>query len=460
LSVLQLAKIRNELRNLLKLALPIMIGQLAVSAMGFVDTVMAGKVNPHDLAYVALGNSIWVPTMLLMGGILLVVTAKVAHLFGADNKSSIGKLVNQAFHLAIILGLLSALFLVYVSEHILIFLKVEPELIEPTLGYLYGIALGFPAMALYQVLRATSEGLGITRPNMIFSIIGLLVNIPLNYILIFGHLGFPKMGGVGCGFASGFIMWLMLSLMFIWSRITPICKQCNLYSYFELPNFIIIKQLLSVGIPIGIAIFVETSMFSVVALLIGGLGAKIVASHQIALNFSGLIFMIPYSLGMAITVRVGQALGRQKPNEAKFVIIVGLSSALFYACCSSSFMILLRTQIAEFYSDDVQVIILAANLIIYSAIAQFSDCLQVSTASALRGYQDTKIAMLMIVFSYWVVGVPLGYSLGLTDIFVQRQGPAGLWQGFVAGLTLAAILMLIRLVIVVKSSNKYSYSAS
>jgi len=450
--ILQLARIRNELQNLLKLALPIMIGQLAVSAMGFVDTVMAGKVSPHDLAFVALGNSIWVPTMLFMGGIILVVAAKVAHLFGASKLHLVGALVHQAWYLAIVLGVLGSLFLVYVSEYILYWLKVDATLIEPTLGYLYGIALGFPAMALYQVLRSTSEGLGITRPNMFFSIIGLLVNIPLNYVFIFGHLGFPKMGGVGCGFASGFIMWLMLLLMFSWSKLAIICQQCNLYKNFELPNFTLLKQLLSVGIPIGIAIFVETSMFSVVALLIGGLGAKIVASHQIALNFSGLVFMIPYSLGMAITVRVGQALGRKKPNDAKFAVVVGLSSAIFYACCSCLFMILLRTQIAQFYSNDVQVIALAAGLIVYSAVAQFSDCLQVCSASALRGYQDTKIAMIMIVFSYWIIGVPLGYILGLTDIFTSKQGPAGLWQGFVVGLTLSAVLMLGRLFFTIKKS--------
>jgi len=442
---LRITRTKYELGILLKLAFPIMIGQLALSMMGFVDTVMAGKVGPHDLAFVALGNSIWVPTMILMGGTLLVTTAKVAHLFGAGKTSEVGYLVHQAWWLSLILGLGSAWFLTYISADILHFLQVDEELIAPTVAYLQGIAAGFPALAFYQVLRSTSEGLGITNPNMIFAVIGLIVNIPLNYVLIFGKLGFPALGGVGCGIASGWVMWIMLLLIVGWSRYAAVGKQCNLYTRFDWPKLKVIKQLLAVGVPIGIAGFVEASIFSIVALLVGGLGAKIVAGHQIALNMSGLVFMIPYSLSMAITIRVGQSLGKGKPCDARFIAAVGIGAAICFACFSSSSMMIFRYQIAQFYTNDLQVTTLAASLLIYSALAQFSDCVQVSVVGALRGYQDTKIAMIMVVCSYWLIALPVGYSLGLTDIFTSRQGPAGFWQGLVLGLTLAAILLLMRL---------------
>jgi len=451
--ILNLARIRFELRNLLVLAAPIMVGQLAVVAMGVVDTVMAGKVSPKDLAYVALGNSIWVPTLLLMSGILQVICPKVAHLFGAGQQEKVGALVRQAMYLALVFGILTASFLVFASEFILRALNVEEDLIAPTIGYLQGIALGFPAMGFYQVLRGTSEGLGVTRPNMIIAIIGLLANIPLNYILIFGKFGLPALGGIGCGWASGWVMWLTFILFFMWSRRDKSYSECNLYQKIELPNLAVIKNLLSIGVPIGVAVFAEVSIFSVIALLIGGLGAQIVAGHQITLNFSGLAFMVPYSLGVAITVRVGHALGRGAPNDAKFAAQLGIITALVYAFFSFSLMFFGRYQIAAFYSQDVMVINIAASLFIYAALYQFSDCLQVCLASALRGYQDTKVAMIIILVTYWLVALPLGYILGLTDFLTLKQGPAGLWQGLLIGLTLTAILLLVRFRQIIKKHN-------
>ena len=187
--------------------------------------------------------------------------------------------------------------------------------------------------------------------------------------------------------------------------------------------------------------FAEASIFSIIALLIGGLGANIVAGHQIALNFSSLVFMLPYSLGMATTVRVGQNLGAGRPSDAAFAAWVAMGSALLLACISASYMTLLREPIARIYTNDPQVLGIAATLIIYAAIFQFSDAIQVTAAGALRGYQDTRITMLITLASYWGIGLPVGYSLGLTSLSGPAQGPAGLWQGLIAGLTCAAVCL-------------------
>ncbi|MBU3054854.1 MATE family efflux transporter [Pseudomonas indica] len=437
-------RVRRELRALLALATPIIIAQLAHTAMGFVDTLMAGRVSPRDLAAVALGNSIWVPVFLLMTGILLATTPKVAQCFGAGHEKEIGPLVRQALWLALGVGG-SAAIVLWNAEPVLHWMGVEAGLIEPAMGYLRAVACGFPAVALYHVLRCFSDGLGHTRPSMVLGICGLLLNIPANYVFIYGKLGLPAMGGVGCGWATALVMYAMLSGMLWWVNWAPYYKPSRLFGHFDTPQWPVIRRLLSVGVPIGVAVFAESSIFAVIALLIGGLGATVVAGHQIALNFSSLVFMIPYSLGMAVTVRVGQALGRGEPREARFAAGVGMASALAYACCSASAMMLLRGDIARIYTPDGAVIAVASGLIIYAALFQFSDAVQVTAAGALRGYQDTRATMLFTLFAYWGIGLPVGYGLGLTDWFGEPSGPRGLWQGLVVGLTCAALLLGIRL---------------
>src|SRR5690554_3715621 len=306
-SVSRLQRVTVEWRALLKLAVPIIIAQLANTAMGFVDTVMAGRVSPNDLAAVALGNSIWVPVFLLMSGVLLATTAKVSHAFGRGAELEMGYLVRQALWLGLAIGCALAV-LLWNAQPIMVLMGVDPVLIKPATGYLRAVACGFPAVAIYLVFRCYSDALGLTRPSMVIGILGLLLNIPLNYIFINGHLGLPAMGGVGCGWATGLVMVFMMIAMFVWVHWAPHYKFSQIFARFQWPEWSAQKSLLALGLPIGISIFAEASLFSVIALLIGGLGANVVAGHQIALNFSSLVFMIPYSLAMATTVReIGRA---------------------------------------------------------------------------------------------------------------------------------------------------------
>jgi MATE family multidrug resistance protein len=352
--------------------------------------------------------------------------------------------VRQALWLALAVGIAAAVIL-WNAEIILSLMNVDPALIKPAMGYLRAVACGFPAVALYHVLRCFSDGLGHTRPSMVIGLCGLALNIPLNYIFIYGKLGLPAMGGVGCGWATGLVMTFMFLSMLWWVKWAPFYQPSKIFSHFEWPQWPVLKRLLSVGLPIGIAVFAESSIFAVIALLIGGLGATVVAGHQIALNFSSMVFMIPYSLGMAATVRVGQALGRGEPREARFAAGVSMAAALGYACLSASLMLLLREEIAQIYTPDRAVIAVATTLLVYSALFQFSDAIQVTAAGALRGYQDTRVTMILTLFAYWGIGLPVGYALGLTDWFGEPSGPSGLWQGLVVGLTCAGGMLAVRL---------------
>ncbi len=437
-------RIRAELKELLTLAAPIMIAQLATTAMGFVDAVMAGRASPHDLAAVALGNSIWIPMFLLMTGTLLATTAKVAQRHGAGDQPGTGPLVRQALWLALLIGPLSGAVLWWLSEPILGLMKVRPELIGPSLLYLKGIALAsgggaVPRTALLHQRPGTDpaeHGAGDRRAA---------AEHPDQLRADLRPLRHAEDGWPGCGWATGSVMWFMFLGMLFWVNKASIYRASQLFSRWEWPDRATIGPLVAVGLPIGIAVFAESSIFSVIALLIGGLDENVVAGHQIALNFSALVFMIPYSLGMAVTVRVGHNLGAGLPRDARFAAGVGMAAALGYACVSASLMLLLREQIAAMYSPDPAVIAIAASLIVFSALFQFSDALQVTAAGALRGYRDTRVTMIMTLFAYWGIGLPVGYSLGLTDWFQEPTGPRGLWQGLVVGLTGAAIMLCIRL---------------
>jgi MATE family multidrug resistance protein len=421
-----------------------MIAGLATTSMGFVDAVMAGRAGARDLAAVALGNSIWGPVFLLMSGILLATTPKVAQYFGAGTHREIGPLVRQALWLALVLGLI-ATGLLLSAEPILHLMKVDPELIGPCRLYLQGFASGLPAMAFYCVLRGFSHGLGRARPAMVLGLCGLALNIPLNYVFIYGHFGVPAMGGAGCGWATAIVMWIMAIGMTGWVRFAPAYQSSQLFSRFDWLQWSVIKRLLGIGLPIGIAVFAEASIFAVTALLIGSLGAAVVAGHQIALNFSSLVFMMPYSFGMAVAIRVGHALGRGEPRHARFAAGVGMGAALAYAFVAASLMLLLREHIARIYTADQAVTQVAAMLIVYSALFQFADALQVTAAGALRGYQDTRMTMIFALVAYWGIGLPVGGALGLTDLFGTPNGPSGLWQGLIVGLSFAALMLSIRL---------------
>lgn len=299
---------RQELRYLLALGMPIMLTQLAQSSMGFVDTLIAGQHSTHALAAVALGSSIWLPLYLTAAGVLMATTPLVAYAQGEDRSLRLRSTVFHGLLVALVLGIACVAFL-YHSRWILDWMGVEDALASSTVDYLRAIAWGFPPLMFYQLLRSYFEGLGKTRPAMYIAIIGLLANIPLNYILVFGKLGLPALGAAGCGWASALVMLLMLICGGIFIRYNPQLKLPSDGHPRVCWSLQALADYLRLGLPIGFSILIESSMFSVIALLLAPLGTLVVASHQITMTFTGLLFMIPLSLSMACTIRTGQLAG-------------------------------------------------------------------------------------------------------------------------------------------------------
>lgn len=436
---------RLECRELLQLVWPILITQIAQTGMAVTDIIMAGAVSAEDLAAVAMGASLWVPVFLFIISSLTAVTALISRHWGGRRPEQIAHILQQGRWLALILGLAGAILLAS-SAPLLHWMDVTPAILGDSVHYLQAVAFGVPAAALYQTLRSLSEGTGFSKPVMAVAIIAFLLNIPLNAIFIYGLLGMPALGGVGCGYATACSMWLSLLALRILLRRSGRLPASVWPSGWGHPQASELLNIARLGFPIGAAVFAETSLFSFVTLLIGHMGATVVAAHQIGINFAGLVFMVPLSLGLALTVRVGHALGAERPQHARLVAKLGMIAAVLMAAVNSSLMLLLPEQIASVYSRDPDVQSLAASLLIYAAFYQLADAIQVAAAGTLRGYHDTRATMVITLFAYWVVGLPLGYLLGLTDWVIPAMGVRGLWIGLGAGLGVAAVLLSLRLV--------------
>mgnify|MGYP001822254037 FL=1 len=440
-SITKVKKHSREIGRTMKLATPVIIGQVAVFSMNFVDTVMAGRLPNREIALAALGigGAVWSSMLMFVIGTLLAVQPSVAQLDGARMQSEAAYQTRQAFWIA--LGLSVPYWLLcYFSEPLLVAFRIDPAIVPHAAGYLRALSWGAPGLCLVLLLRYFSEGTGNTQPTMFYGVVGALVNIPLNYVLMFGKLGFPALGPVGCGYATSIVIWLQFVFLLAYIATQRHYRPYSLLSRLEMPDAKAIFGLLKVGLPIAVAIAVEGSLFVGAALLIGRLGPVPAAAHLIAINFSALVFMIPVGLASAISIRVGNALGRGDPGGARYAGYIGLVIVFGFQTVSAAAMFLAPELIVRIYTDDVMVGSLAVSLLFYAAIFQYPDGIQMVMAGALRGYKDTRWPMLYTVISFWIVGMTLGYSL----TFRYGMGPAGMWVGMIAGLTVAAALMLRR----------------
>ncbi len=440
----------TELKNLLRLGLPIFIAQLAQTAMGVVDTVMSGRYHADDLAAVAIGNSLSLPLVLFIAGVMIGNTAISSHHFGADRIDRIGESSRQALWAGLPLALL-AIILLTSSDALLSVMGAPPHIAHIAQQYLYGFSVGLPALIGCLAIRTMAEGMGKTRPIMIIGIISFLINIPLNYLLIYGKLGLPEMGGAGCGLASGIVMWLQLLMFFAFSRRQEFTA-IQLYSHFSRPHWQGVKELYRIGLPIGGAMFVEVVLFAAIALILVPMGSIIIGAHQIALNCSSLVFMIPLSLASAITIRVGHTLGQNKASKARAIATTGIGLGIFMATITAAIVLLTRDSIASAYTHNTDIQVLASSLLLFAAIYQVPDAIQACANGALRAYKDTSIPLLLVIISCWFIGLPIGYVLGMTDYFGQQMGAQGFWVGLAVGLSCASILLGSRLYIISRNS--------
>lgn len=429
----------RELRTSATLAVPLVLGHLSTGLIGFVDSVIAGHHGTRTLAAVAVGTALfWLPMMVPMGTLMAFPPA-VSQLDGAGRRHEIAPLFRQALWLAAMLGVVLFAFLSVVTIA-LEPMGIAPEIRPGAVAFLHGIRWGVPALTLYLCMRYLSDGLHWTLPTMVLGFGGLVVLVPLGYALTWGVGGLPELGAGGLGLASAAMMWAQAIAFALYLRRSKRFESLRLFAQFEGPRWPDLRNLLATGLPIGVTVMMEGSLFIVTALLIGRLGGVEVAAHQIAINVASLCFMIPFGLAEATTVRVGHALGRGDRDGLRRAAFAGF--VLMFATQAVSGLLLLfgNHALAGLYTADTTVAALAATLLLYAAAFQFPDGVQVLSAGALRGLRDTRRPMLLAALAYWGVGMPLGAGLGLG----LRWGPQGMWVGLIVGLTTAAVLLSTR----------------
>jgi len=430
-----------EILRTLQLAIPVMVGMVASFSMNFVDTLMAGRLPQKEiaLAAIATGGAIWSAVLMFVLGVLMALQPVVAQLDGAGKQPEGGAAARQGLWIALAVSVPFVIVLL-LGETLLQAIAVDASIIPTAVKYMDALIWGAPAVCLMLLLRFFSEGSGNTRPTMYIGLMGVMLNVPLNYILMFGKLGLPELGAQGCGYATSIVIWLQAAIMFLYIRWHRHYTDFELFSHWDWPKWASIAKLLRIGLPIGGAIFVEGSLFVGAALLIARLGALPASAHLIAINYSALMFMVPLGLASAVTTRVGNALGRGEPEAARYAGLIGFVIVLFTQTLGAASMLFIPEFIVRIYTADAAITSIAVGLLFYSAIFQYSDGIQICAAAALRGLKDTIVPMFINILSYLVIGLSVGYYL----TFNKSMGPAGMWIGMIVGLSFGAVLLLAR----------------
>ena len=443
-----------EARKFAVIGMPIFIAQLAQTGMTFADTAMTGRYNAEDMAAVAIAGSIWAPIALLGVGCLLALPPLSAQMVGAGKKEDAAHLLRQGIWITIIISAVLMVFFQRISWHLDIF-GLNEQMAALAGGYMRALLWGLPGFMFFVNQRSFYEGFSRTRPAMIIGLLGLTLNVPCNYILIYGKLGLPELGAVGCGVASSVCYWFMgLAMMFYLTR-DPAYKDLHpLFSPFHkradgaMPGPFFDRRLiwraLRIGFPSAMALFFEVSLFALTAILLAPLGTIVVAANQIAMNFGALLFMIPLAIGMTSTIRVGYCIGARKISQARLATATAVCLTLFFSTLICVLTIIYRVPIAHIYNNDAPVVALACQLMFYLGAYQIIDGLQTVGIGVLRGYNDTRIISLICFVAYWIIGLPLGYALAMTGFLGEPLGAAGFWIAFLAALGFGAICYWLR----------------
>lgn len=436
--------IKQKIIQMLYILLPIFVTQVALQLMSFFDTVMSGNYNKENLAGVAIGVSIWTPIYSGVSGIFLAVTPIVAQYVGAGKRNRIAFSVQQAAYLSVIVGIVVVLIGGFVLDPIIRLMDLEPEVARIAKQFLTALGVGIIPVFVYTVFRACIDGLGYTRVTMVITLLSFPINVCLNYLFIFGNLGMPELGGVGAGVATSTTYVILMVIAAIFLKRNSVMRELGMFSRWEKISWNTWKEVLRIGTPIGLSIFFEVSIFSMVTLLMSGYDTVTIAGHQAAMNFASLLYMLPLSIAMSLTILVGYEVGAKRYQDAKKYARIGLISAITLSSIAAAFLFFFSTDIAKLYGDDPVLIELTQQFLVFAIFFQLSDAIAAPIQGTLRGYKDVNAVFLIALVSYWIIGLPSGYILAnytSLDAF-------GYWIGLIMGLAAGAIALFIRLSVI------------
>ncbi len=445
---MNLAQYTSEFKYNWQLAAPVMLGMLGHTFVSFIDNIMVGQLGTAELAAVSLGNSFMFIAMSIGIGFSTAITPLIAEADSSDNLQQARSAYKHGLFLCTTLGILLFL-MVYFSKPLMYLMNQPEEVVALAIPYLDLVAFSLIPLVIFQAIKQFSDGMSMTKYPMYATILANIVNVALNYVLIFGKFGFPELGIVGAAYgtlASRIIMVLYLGILLRYKkRSARIVKNIKIFVLEGL----MIKRIINLGSLSAMQMFFEVAIFTSAIWLSGLLGKNPQAANQIALNLSSMTFMVAMGLSVASMIRVGNQKGLQNFKELRriafSIFLLGFLFAVFFAGIFFIFHkslpnIYVDLNDAANYADNMEVLSIAAKLLLAAAFFQITDSLQVIVLGALRGLQDVKIPTVLTFISYWVVGFPVSYFLGKEDMY----GSFGIWLGLLAGLSTAAILLFIR----------------
>ena len=419
------------------------MGQIAVVGMTVTDIYMGGQVDADTLAALQLGGSVWSMINLMVIGIMIANSPIIGNFWGAGQPEKIRFQFQQVLWLSLPLGI-AVISAVLLGVRLVSQLDISANVYRITVGYLYPFLItGFIFPAFF-AFRTTFEGIGDTRPVVVFNSAAFILNGVLDYALVFGKFGLPALGGIGAAWATVVVMIFLITCMALYARHSTTLKSLHLYQKFAAPNLKVMADTLRLGIPIALNIAAEFSFFAVIPFMIAHLGSEMLAAHAITINIDSLAFMVPLGIAQALTIKIAHAQGGGNPHEARMICLVGFKLVLMLALITSSLKVLLRNDIASLFSADPGVQIIAANLFFFAATLGLVDCLQMACSGALRGYKDARIPLVIQVIAFWVIAFPIAYSIALTDFWGPPLGIYGFWIGTVIAASIAATCLIYR----------------
>jgi MATE family multidrug resistance protein len=439
----------------LVLAAPIVVTQIAHISMGFVDTLMVGRLGPAALAGVALGNTLFFTMTLFCMGIVMAVGPMVSQAFGAGEGDPIGRSVRQGIWLSLALSIPAGI-LIWNGGYFLHVLGQRPETIELAVSYLHAIVWGVFAFIGFAALRGFCEAVSRPRPVTLIALTGVGVNVLGNYVLMYGRWGFPELGLVGTGWASTIAFWTNFLLITGYVLFNRDFSGYHIFSRLGRPDLSYFKQLLRIGAPIGASMAIEMSLFMTAVMMMGWIGMNQLAAHQVAIQCAAFTFMVPLGIGMATSVRVGHAAGARDNDGVFRAGLAGIILSVSFMSIAAVIFWVAPKPVISLYLDmqatvNAPVIEIAVKLLGIAAIFQVFDGLQVAGMGALRGLKDTRRPMMLAMIAYWPIGLTTSYVLA----FPLGLNEVGLWWGLVVGLASASIMISIRFYRLASDSNTY-----
>lgn len=439
--------------RLTQVMFPILIAQLSTVGMNFLDTAMSGHASKVDLAGVSVGASLFMPILVATTGILAAGTPIIAQCLGRRDRASIPEVVRTGLGVGFLIALFFAGLYYAGIDRVLQVMMLEPEVEHIARYYLLAMVVSVFFETPVMVLRSLTDTVGGTSISMRFFLLGLPIDAVLNYMFIFGNWGAPRLGGIGAGIAT-LLTYVLLLLLFLWIVLKNKIFMGEVIFSSCRTRWASWKEFLGIGLPNGLGMFMESSLFGFIVIFIAGFGTEVLAAHQAAINFSGVIYMMPLSCSMALTILIGIEVGAGRYDRARAFRKAGLLLALGIAAVTAAVTVLGRAFIAGIYTEDAAVGAVAGLFLVYCAGWQLFDAVAAPIQGILRGYKDAKVPFLLMMAAYWGVCFPAG-------LFLDRGmglGAVAYWQGLDIGVGASAVLLAARLFFIERKYRKDNLS--